>query len=275
MIYMLKSFISLISKLTLCSILIIFFASCTLFHSTTIKSVDHEQDQLQIANQLVEEKNFNKAISQIENFLIQDPSRKTNYLLLLARSYDQTAQPEKALLSLKELSSNSTLSAEQNILYLSLLLKNQAKAGIHPNINPEKTKLQHFVQDKLHEEIHSEILNSLNPSLEFQCDLYCVQEVQYFQEIQTVLVLLLEKQEKNSHKIMNIIQLKYKNFLQSANSNHREVNYKKSVLAQLSESYKALSRLQIITPTPSSLKTAKLIQSLKYLDKEIEQEMYK
>lgn len=275
MTYMLKSFIKHTSKFILYSSGLFFLTSCSLFQNKSISTVENKQDQFIQVAQLVEEKNFDQAILQIEKALVADPLKKSEYLFFLARSYDQTAQPEKALLSLKELSDANQLGFEESVKHLSLMLKNQSKVGVRPDLNLEKGKLQRVIQQKLHEDNNFEILSSLMWSLDFQCDLYCVQEIQYFQEIQSLLVILLEKQEKKSQLISKLIQDKYKFFQKSANSNPIDVQFKKAILAQTLESIKALSRLQIITPTPSSLKTAQLIQKLKYLEKQIEQEMYK
>lgn len=193
------------------------------------------------AQALVATAEFESALPFIKKSLETKDHTYYASLLLSARVYDQTAQPELAILALQEYVKQPS-GYSKELTARSLLLKNQIKVKIDPSKNFEKKLVERLAN-------HSDKkigLEELAWSLDFKCDQYCLEEISYFQEIQPLLLNWVDSKESSSAAAISIIKNRYSFFHSFLNSDSFNIQYKKSLALTLAQSLKKLRLLSEI-----------------------------
>lgn len=251
-----------------CVLLISFslVTSCSLFES-------RNQFDEQIINGSVFSKaqtlilahDYENALPFIKRSLEAEDKNYYASLLLAARAYDQLAQPEQAILSLQEYLQQNL--PAQELMARSLLLKNQAKVKNEITSSDEKKRVLRLAQSLPAQDV----LNALAWSLDFRCDLYCVEEISFLQEIQLTLLYIVEKNTNESTTASRLIKDSYNFFNNNLNSETLSSDYKKSLAAQLLRSLKKLQALDLVSATKNRHYPSKsLLIALTPIEKNLE-----
>lgn len=217
------------------------------------------------AQTLVAAHNYELALPFIKRSLEADNTHYFESLLLAARAYDQTAQPEQAILALQEYLKQNPVPKE--LIARSLLLKNQAKVKTDVNKSAEKRWIQKYIigQNK------KIVLEDLAWSLEFKCDQYCLEEISFLKEIQVPLISIVEQDTENSTTAANIIKNRYVFFNGYLHDDIQKSNYKKLIASKLYDSFRKLKNLDLENNHKNkSTPTKKLILSLGNIEKDLE-----
>lgn len=232
---------------------------------------------------LVASGDFENALPYLNRTLEQhldttDPySNYKKALLLSARSYDQLAQPEKALLALEELTKNALYDKTKELTIKSLLLKNKAKIQQDISQAEEKKDIIKAVSQGNLDKIF--ILDNLGWSLDFQCDKYCLEEVLFFKEIQLSLLYIVEQKKAApiaSEKAAELIRERYKYFYDHHLNTSFSAEYRKKLTVHILDSLRKLKNLDLSYPHSTHIYPSRqLIVSLEPIEKDLERNLYK
>ena len=253
------------------------FFSCSLFNRKMQNSDDSYGSSFSKAQGLIIARDYNNALTYIKRSLEENTINYNESLLLAARAYDQLSQPEQAILALQEFlkpNQDTSLMPLKELTARSLLLKNRSKVKWDITQDKEKTVLQKLANNKNY--LKKEILESLSWSLDFSCDQYCVDEILYFQEIQTLLLYIVEQDIYSSSSAASLIKNRYvffHNHLQSDLFNHE---FKKQIASKLYDCLQKLKNLDLVYTQENKIyPSQELIASLEDLEKDLERWHYK
>ena len=176
-----------------------------------------------------------------EPYLIQTMAREDEHyaetLLLLGKIYDQTAMPEKSILNLKDFISRS----DQPLALLKakgLLLKNLAKVKVDIENTEEKKFITRIMTSK--DTDIKVALEDLRWTMDFDCDLYCVEEISYLKEIQVQLIYAIERDPSVYKRASDILTSRYDFFEIFLNEQALDPAYRRNIALAL---YDALQKL--------------------------------
>ncbi len=250
--------------------------SCSLFDRKT-ENLDGYGSAFSKGQALVMAHDYQHALPYINRSLEEDTLNYKESLLLAARAYDQLSQPEQAILSIQEYlkpNKEMPITPLKELTARSLLLKNRAKVKWDITQSEEKRTIQKLVNDKNYSK--KSVVESLSWSLDFNCDKYCIDEILYFQEIQTMLLYIVEQDAESSATTATLIKNRYAFFhshLQSDLFNHQ---YKKQIAATLYDCLQKLKTLDLVyTQRNKTYPSKVLIASLDGLEKDLESWHYK
>lgn len=274
MIGMSKNFMKSIVKYLFFVSLVFSFSSCALIQWLNSDSAEVivEDPVFEKAEALVFASECEKAIPLLQTVLNKNDKNYPLALLYMGRSYDQTAEPEKAILSLQELVKYE-IDSMTELKARALLLKNYSKVGADIFVNPEKTKIYDLAMN--HEGDSIVILENLKWALEFRCDQFCVAEINFLKEIQLQLVYIIEKDEVSAERAAETLKTKYYFFKHFLSKEYLKPSVRKEMAVALLESYKRLEQSQLAIPSAGAVRTAKLVNDLTLLSKDIESWLYR
>ncbi len=264
MLIYLKSTIKLI-------LLISVLVSCSVF-DRKLENQDNSGSTFSKGQALITAHDYKHALPYLNRSLEEGNANYKESLLLAARAYDQLSEPEQAILSLQEflkLKKDDSGSSLKDLTARSLLLKNQAKAKLEISQSDEKRALQNLVNDKSY--ARKTIVGSLAWSLDFNCDKYCVDEIRYFQEIQTLLLYIVEQDAESSAATAALIKDRYIFFHDHLNSDLFNQEFKRQIASNLYDCYQKLKTLDLVyTQRNKTYPSKVLIASLSGLAKDLE-----
>lgn len=243
---------------------------------STPETPDIEVNYYERGSSLVENRSFDQAIPTLNKALKAIPEAKsemkTNTLMMLARSYDQVSQPEKAVLA-SEQGAQAVFNPSQEITLLSLLIKNRMKIGSESSQNSESRRLQKLISAE-----SPQLLTDLGWSLDFRCDQYCLKEIQYLSFIQRQLAPLMDRDQNkdSSAKVMSLIVDRYHFFSAYLKSVPFESHFKNELAAAILNGIRNLKTLEIAAPqSDKDLVFRNLILRLENIEKDVESSLYK
>ncbi|MBC7753757.1 MAG: hypothetical protein H7Z71_05935 [Moraxellaceae bacterium] len=226
---------------------------------------------------LVMAHDYQQALPYINRSLEEDTLNYKESLLLAARAYDQLSLPEEALLSIQEFlkpRKDILITPLKELTARSLRLKNQAKAKSDITQNEEKNAIQKLINDKNYSK--KNVLDSLSWSLDFNCDKFCIDEILYFQEIQTTLLYIVEQDKESSAAASALIKSRYAFFHRFLKSDVFNLQYKKEIASKLYDCLQKLKNLDLVYTQKNKIYPSKiLIASLDGLEKDLESWHYK
>jgi hypothetical protein len=250
--------------------------SCSLFDRKIVKEEGYGSS-FSKGHALVMAHDYQQALPYINRSLEEDSLNYKESLLLAARAYDQLSQPEQAILSIQEYlrpNKDMPVTLLKELTARSLLLKNQAKAKLDITQSEEKRTIQKLVNDKNYSK--KSVVESLSWSLDFNCDTYCIDEILYFQEIQTMLLYIVEQDTESSATTANMIKNSYAFFQSHLRSDLFKHEYKKLIASQLYDCLQKLKTLDMVyTQRNKTYPSKVLIASLDSLEKDLESWHYK
>lgn len=226
---------------------------------------------------LVMAHDYQHALFYINRSLEEDTPNYKESLLLAARAYDQLSRPEEALLSVQEFlrpRKDIPITPLKELTARSLFLKNQAKAKSNISQSEEKSAIQKLVNDKNYSK--KNVLDSLSWSLDFNCDKFCIDEILYFQEIQTTLLYIVEQDKESSSTAAAVIKSRYAFFHTFLKSDVFNLQFKKEIASKLYDCLQKLKNLNLVYTQRNKVYPSKvLIASLDGLEKDLESWHYK
>lgn len=191
--------------------------------------------------------------------------------LYLAYVYDQISEPEKSIIYSREF-----LSTKKNkILILkanTLLLKNLAKVGVNIETHPVKNEVAKTINLGIYDA--NQLVSELGWAFNFNCHIYCVEEVKFLKEIQIQVFYLIEKDIDVADRVSDLLLSKYDLFLSSMNNSKIELKYRKKIAFSVYEALQKANSLHLEDNTASSVKTAGLVSKLSQYQTRIEQWIY-
>lgn len=213
---------------------------------------------------------------QAEPYLIKTVTREDdNYdesVLLLGKVYDQTALPERAILNLRDFLQRGQGSEIEVMQAKALLLKNLAKV---------KYPIEHADDKKLITRMMTLKGPNLRPALEalrwtldFNCGVYCVEEVLYLKEIQLQLLYAVETDPTLYKRVFDVLTSRYDYFETFLKESKMDLEYRKKVGQGLYDALQKLKSSHLENSTLGSVKTAELISYLEAYQKRIERWLY-
>lgn len=257
-------------KILAISITTLSLSSCSLFGRVPEKKSvfsDFEQGKY-----FVSISEYEKA----EPFLLKTAVREDqNYdeaVVLLAKIYDQTAQPEKAILNLRDFLQRGSGTPLDIMQAKALLLKNLTKVKAPIENADEKKYITRIMTDKSQDT--PKALENLRWTLDFNCGVYCVEEVNYLKEIQVQLLYAVETDPKLYKRVFDILTSRYDYFEASLKDLKMDLEYRKKIAQGLYEALQKLKSSHLETGTLGSVKTAELISYLEAYQKRIERWLY-
>jgi hypothetical protein len=263
---------SIIKFIVLSSLL----TSCSLFDRKT-ESLEGYGSTFSKGQALVMARDYKHALPYLNRSLEEDTLNYKETLLLAARAYDQLSQPEQAILSIQEFlkpHKDMPISALKELTARSLLLKSRSKVKWDITQSEEKRTIQKLVNDKNYSK--KSIIESLSWSLDFNCDQYCIDEILYFQEIQTMLLYIVEQDAESSAATATLIKNRYAFFHSYLKSDVFNHEYKKLIASKLYDCLQKLKTLDLVyTQRNKTYPSKVLIASLDGLEKDLESWHYK
>lgn len=257
-------------KILVISIIVLKLCSCSLFgsgHRQQPRPVT-EFDQ---ARYYVSLGNFNQA----EPLLLKTVSREDeNYAeatLLLAKVYDQTALPEKSILNLRDFISRAPDQLEL-LKAQALLLKNLAKVNINIENAEEKKAISRLITSKSYPT--EKALENLRWSMDFNCGIYCLQEIDYLKEIQLQILYVIETDPQLFKRSFDILTSRYDYFESFLNEAKLDIDFRKKIALNLFDALQKLKSSHLENSTLGSVKTAELVSFLETYQKRIELWLY-
>ena len=263
---------SIIKYTVLSSVLV----SCSLFDRKT-ENLDGYGSAFSKGQALVMARDYQHALPYINRSLEEDTLNYKESLLLAARAYDQLSLPEQAILSIQEYlkpNKDMPITPLKELTARSLLLKNRAKVKWDITQSEEKRTIQKLVNDKNYSK--KNVVDSLSWSLDFNCDKYCIDEILYFQEIQTMLLYIVEQDAESSATTATLIKNRYAFFHSHLKSDLFNLQYKKQIASKLYDCLQKLKTLDLVyTQRNRTYPSKVLIAALDGLEKDLESWHYK
>ncbi len=257
-------------KILAISITTLSLSSCSLFgRAPEKKSIYSEFDQ---GKYFVSIGEYEKAEPILLKTAVREDQNYGEAVVLLAKIYDQTAQPEKAILNLRDYVQRGGGSPLEIMQAKALLLKNLAKVKSSIENADEKKYITQVMTDKSQDT--SKALENLRWTLDFNCGIYCVEEVTYLKEIQVQLLYAVEADPQLYKRVFDILTSRYDYFEASLKDLRIDLEYRKKIAQGLYEALQKLKSSHLETGTLGSVKTAELISYLEAYQKRIERWLY-
>lgn len=257
-------------KILAISITILSLSSCSLFGRAPEKKPvfsDFEQGKY-----FVSISEYEKAEPYLLKIAVREDQNYGEAVVLLAKIYDQTAQPEKAILNLRDFVQRGGGTPLDIMQAKALLLKNLAKVRAPIENADEKKYITRVMTDKTQDTAKG--LENLRWTLDFNCGIYCVEEVNYLKEIQVQLLYAVESDPKLYKRAFDILTSRYDYFEASLKDLKMDLEYRKKIAQALYEALQKLKSSHLETGTLGSVKTAELISYLEAYQKRIERWLY-
>ncbi len=266
------------SKLTIYIVTGFIFLGCSLFQSQPSVEVEKTYE-LDEAKKFIVLGEYEKA----EKFLLvarqkidteQNDQKRIDILLHLAKVYDQMSLPEKAILNLQEALQLSSLSRLDYIKTQSMLLKNLAKVKV-PLDNFENTQRRQFLSRVVQSQSSKkDSLESLSWALDFNCDQYCVEEIQFLKEIQVQFYYVIEMDAEQYQRAYDVLISRYNFFEGYLDDSKRDLSYRKKIAMTLFDCIQKAKNIHLENQTSGSLQTGQIVIQLEFLQKKIELWLY-
>ncbi len=265
-------------KIIFCLFVSINFSNCSLFRSEpTVEVV--KTFELDEAKKFLVLGEYEKA----EKFLLvarlkvdtqQDDQEKIDILLHLAKIYDQMSLPEKAILNLQEALQLSSLSRIDYIKAQSMLLKNFAKVKISLSNFENSQRRQFMTRVVQSQNSKKESLEALRWSMDFNCDQYCVEEIEFLKEIQVQFYYIIEMDSEQYQRAYDVLISKYNFFEGYLDDSKRDLAYRKKIAMALFDSIQKAKNTHLENQTTGSVQTGLIVVYLESLQKKIELWLY-
>jgi tetratricopeptide (TPR) repeat protein len=230
-----------------------------------------QSDEYLKAQALVLNAEYEKSIPFLDATLKRNDADYDNTLLLSARSYDQTGQPEKVILAAQELLTKN-IDPVSELKARSLLLKNFSKVKADITQHVQKNSIAALSQNTEGDSVM--VLESLKWSMDFLCDQFCVEEILYLKEIQLQYLYIIENDEISSDRAVQTIKSKYEFFLSFLGKEHLDKNFRKKIAVALLDAFKKLHDLELASVSPSAVRATLFIRSLDIIEKNTESWLY-
>ena len=266
------------SQITIYLLTAFIFLGCSLFQGQPTVEVEKTYE-LDEAKKFIVLGEYEKA----EKFLLvarlkidteQDDQKRIDILLHLAKVYDQMSLPEKAILNLQEALQLSSLSRLDYIKTQSMLLKNLAKVKV-PLDNFENTQRRQFLTRVVQSQSSKkDSLEALRWSLDFNCDQYCVQEIQFLREIQVQFYYVIEMDSEQYQRAYDVLVSRYTFFEGFLDDTKLDLAYRKKIAMTLFDCIQKAKNLHLENQTSGSLQTGQIVIQLESLQKKIELWLY-
>jgi len=185
--------------------------------------------------------------------------------------YDQMSKPEKAILYATEFLKNSKSNSE-NYIIRTLLLKNYYKVQNKIGLDRIKTEISKTTTSEIYP--GNELLDHLRISLNFNCQMYCLQEVNYLQEIQLQIFYIIERDPEHSERAQDLLLSRYDYFADHLNNKQFDLLFRKKLSYLLYESLQKAKSLHLEDNTSASVSTAGLEGKLQQYQSKVEQWIY-
>ncbi len=266
------------SHITIYLALAFIFLGCSLFQSQPTVEVEKTYE-LDEAKKFIVLGEYEKA----EKFLLvarlkidteQDDQKRIDILLHLAKVYDQMSLPEKAILNLQEALQLSSLSRLDYIKTQSMLLKNLAKVKV-PLDNFENTQRRQFLTRVVQSQSSKkDSLEALRWTLDFNCDQYCVEEIQFLKEIQIQFYYVIEMDSEQYQRAYDVLISRYTFFEGYLDDSKLDLAYRKKIAMTLFDCIQKAKNIHLENQTSGSLQTGQIVIQLESLQKKIELWLY-
>lgn len=256
-------------------ILPIFITTLSLFSCSSPLRVSEESSfftDFTQGKKLVLNSEYEKAEPHLIRTVVQEDHNYAEAVFLLGQIYDQTAQPEKAILNLRDYLNRESGAPLDVLLAKALLLKNLAKVNSSIESADEKRYIARVITSR--NEDTSKALDSLLKTFKFNCGVYCVEEVNYLREIQVQLLYAIETAPELSKKAAESLISSYSYFESALKDPKIDLEYRKKIGFALYEALQKLKSLHLETSSLGSVKTAELIRYLEASQKKIESWLY-
>ncbi len=209
-------------------------------------------------------------------------------LLLLTVIYDFEGQPEKALLSSKEILIKST-DPLIRMAAIGFYFKSQFKLYMDTATSPQAVAANLFIDrvslNSLYKKEFEETLlsNAYDNSLLFQqirilleakCQNFCLAEIEFLKFIQSPLIAKLEGHPALSSRIIDLIKTQYEFFDLELDSNAAPLQERKKWALSLFDALQDLNNHHLDKNDIGSIKVASLLLNLKTLQNKIERWLY-
>lgn len=257
-------------KILAISITILSLFSCSLFgRASEKKSIFSNFEQ---GKYFVSISEFEKAEPYLLKTVVREDQNYAESVMLLGKVYDQTAMPEKAILNLRDFLQHGTGTPLEIMQAKALLLKNLAKVKSPIENAEEKKYITRIMIDKNQDT--ETALENLRWTLDFNCGVYCIEEVNYLKEIQVQLLYAIETDPKLYKRVFDILTSRYDYFETYLKDLKIDLEYRKKIAQALYEALQKLKSSHLETSTLGSVKTAELISYLDAYQKRIERWLY-
>jgi tetratricopeptide (TPR) repeat protein len=257
-------------KILAISITILSLFSCSLPHGASEEffvSTDFAQGKKLFLNA-----EYEKAEPYLIKTVEQEDQNYSQAVFFLGKIYDHTAQPEKAILNLRDFLKRGSGTQLDVLQAKALLLKNLAKVNSSIDNADEKKYISRVITSKNLDT--SKALESLLETFNFNCGVYCVEEVNYLREIQVQLLYAIETDPELSKKASESLISSYNYFETFLKEPKMDLEYRKKIGLALYEALQKLKSSHLETSTLGSVKTAELISYLEASQKKIERWLY-
>lgn len=256
-------------KILATSITILSLFSCATVDQAA-RSKPYSED-LEKARKLVLSSDYDQAELHLIKLAKLEDENYNEAVLLLGKVYDQTGRPEKAILNLREFLNNKSENEAEKIQARALLMKNWAKLRSSANVNREKKEIALLMTDNK-DKVQN--LEALLGTLNFNCGIYCVEEVNYLKEIQLQLLYTIEADSSLYPQISESLISKYNFFESCLKESKLSVEFRKNIGFALYDALQKLKSSHLEMNTLASVKTAELINHLEASQKRIERWLY-
>lgn len=227
-------------------------------------------DLEQIENN-VQMSNYDKAEKILARISVQAVNENSRYKFLATIVYDQLSQPEKAILNAQEFLNNSK-SKKDNYIAKSLLLKNYYKVQNKQGVENLKNEISKITTAEVYD--GNELLSSLRISLNFNCQIYCLEEIKFLQEIQIQIFYIIERDSEVVERARDLLLSRYDFFLEFLKNDQLDIKFRKNISYLLYESLQKAKSLHLEDNTSGSVYTAGLEVKFNNYQNKVEQWIY-
>lgn len=257
-------------KILAISITVLSLSSCSLFGRKETKKAlltDFERGKY-----LVSISEYEKAEPYLLKTVVREDDNYAEAVLLLGKIYDQVALPERAILNLRDFLQRGKGSQLEIMQAKALLIKNLAKVNAPIENADEKKYITRIMTSKSQDPRLA--LESLRWTLDFNCGVYCVEEVNYLKEIQVQLIYAIETDPTLYKRVFDILTSRYDYFETFLKEPKMDLEYRKKIGQALYEALQKLKSSHLESSTLGSVKAAELISYLEAYQKRIERWLY-
>lgn len=257
-------------KILAISITILSLSSCSLFGRKETKKAlltDFEHGKY-----FVSISEYEKAEPFLLKTVVREDQDYAESVLMLGKIYDQTAMPERSILNLRDYIQRGKGSPLEVMQAKALLIKNLAKVNAPIENADEKKYITRIMTSKSQDQ--RQALESLRWTLDFNCGVYCVEEINYLKEIQVQLLYAVETDPTLYKRVFDILTSRYDYFETYLKEPKMDLDYRKRIGQALYEALQKLKNSHLESSTLGSVKTAELISYLEAYQKRIERWLY-
>lgn len=245
-----------------------FLTACSLFQSRSEKkSIHYEFAQ---GSYFVSISEYEKAEPYLLHTIAREDENYMATLLLLGKVYDQLSMPEKSILNLKDFLSRGSGPMDR-LKAQALLIKNLAKVKVDIENADEKKSITRLVTTSIDPMI---ALEELRWTMDFNCALYCVEEVLFLKEIQVQILYIIERDPNLYKRAFDVLTSRYDFFENALKESPLDLEHRKNIARGLYDALQKLKSSHLENNTMGSIKTAEMVLFLNSYQKRIEQWLY-